>query len=779
MDSDNEDDDDDYIPTSNSRRKRKINCFEPIIQQLRLETTNTAKSTGPRTLIQIPLDELSQYNPTLVEAVEGNTLRYVKLFSSVIDGIVKPNEQDGSDAVEPDDHQNDLADGHGNAHDEQQQSSRRNTPGVTTGLPPELTRCFELVILPRGRSGTVAPWTDQVVVPTKAPASSQSLRNLRAMQLGHLVSIKGLIVRTSPVQPYCSVAAYVCDACTTEVYQSIGTTKQREFVPAFYCPACNSTKTTAESLSFEPRSSLFVSYQDVWIQEVPSQVPMGHVPRRLHVVLRGSHLTRTVQPGNVVGVDGIFLPQRIAESGYAAMKAGLVTTTYIEAMHVVQQQQDAESEDSLETGMTESDLDMAVLDIATSTNPDPLTRLSQSLAPEIFGHDDIKRALLLQLVGGSVRTLDQGNMRIRGDIHILLMGEPGVAKSQLLKYVTTTAIPTTTTNSRGIYTTGHGSSGVGLTAAVTSDPLTGEFALEAGALVLADGQGLTGIDEFDKLSETDRTALHEVMEQQTISIAKAGIVARLNARTAVLAAANPLYSRYHANKSLSENVNLPNSLLSRFDLTFIVLDTPNVDRDTALARHVTSVHQMKDQDESSEKPDNLVVPTHLLRAYITRARRYNPTIPPDVAPYVVEAYVALRQQDLSSSKKNDQTVLTARQLLSILRLSQACAKLRFSDTIAREDVDEAIRLTHQSKASLTNESTTAIRTDTTTQIYKLLSNESSSAASIPMMTVRNLVSRHGFSQQQLQQALDEYENLGVLQVTESGEGELQFIAAEE
>jgi len=222
------------------------------------------------------------------------------------------------------------------------------------------------------------------------------------------------------------------------------------------------------------------------------------------------------------------------------------------------------------------------------------------------------------------------------------------------------------------------------------------------------------------MDESDRTAIHEVMEQQTVSVAKAGIVATLNARAAVLAAANPLYGRYNRRKSLSENVNLPNSLLSRFDLMFLILDVADVDRDMALARHVTFVHQNEgtdgkkgtetdtvpaDEDEDSdfeekeqeEEDDKQPVPSSsLLREYISRARKHQPVVPPDVAPYIVEAYVSLRSQGTpvpggQGNKNGDQTVMTARQLLSILRLSQGLARLRFSDYVAREDVDEAIR----------------------------------------------------------------------------------------
>ena len=270
---------------------------------------------------------------------------------------------------------------------------------------------------------------------------------------------------------------------------------------------------------------------------------------------------------------------------------------------------------------------------------------------------DVKKSLLLQLVGGCSRSLKDG-LRIRGDMHVCLMGDPGVAKSQLLKHVAKLA-------PRGVYTTGKGSSGVGLTASVLKDTFTGELMLEGGALVLAD-QGICCIDEFDKMEDSDRTAIHEVMEQQTVSIAKAGITTSLNARTSVLAAANPQYGRYNPRRSPSENINLPQALLSRFDILFLLMDKVNADADFNLAKHVCHVHQYNnapsvDMDE--------VFDAQFLRAYIAQAQRHEPFVPQSLTEYITSAYISMRCDEEESATR-EYFFTTARTLLSILRLSQ-------------------------------------------------------------------------------------------------------------
>ena len=291
------------------------------------------------------------------------------------------------------------------------------------------------------------------------------------------------------------------------------------------------------------------------------------------------------------------------------------------------------------------------------------------------------------------------------------------------------------------------------------------------------------------MDEADRTAIHEVMEQQTVSIAKAGIVATLNARAAVLAAANPLYGRYNRKKSLSENINLPNSLLSRFDLMFLLLDNADTDKDIALARHVTFVHrhngvlETMEEDDNDEK-DQLPRSAHesddsskpispsIMREYISKAREYTPMVPQDVAPYIVEAYVGLRMQKSDNrGLNNDQTVMTARQLLSILRLSQALARLRFSDYVAREDVDEAIRLTHMSKASLFDENNNGSQGmrgggDVISRIFHIIREYATASRQqrVEYSVCEAMVLRKGFTKEQLKSCIEEYQALDILSV---------------
>jgi len=553
-DSDLEDDDLLLEPTAEGKQlMRRIPCFTTHLQNIknRIPYSNIDGLDNSRTyIIEIPLSEIIHWDAArgteLAQRASGNAMRYHELFCKVIDSIldtmsVTNNSRNGTrnggnggvrDSIdilleqrraqqELHREEQHAAAAAANGGDDingplgggglENDQAVLNTDGTTNqqgggitsateDLPPLLMRRYELRILPIQRPGIYPPfdkqyrdtptspyYTSSGKLDTTPDVEGVSLRQIRSRALGHLVTLRGMVVRSSDVKPACTVATYTCDACGCEIYQVVS--NKREFLPQRLCVSeeCRRQSKNGDTLHLQTRGSKFVKFQELKLQELPSQVPMGHVPRSMSVHCRGE-LTRLASPGDVVTIDGVFLPQRIAESGYRAMKAGLVATTFLEAQNVIVHKKSYDESGNAHLSDEEkAKVDEQIHEIAHGD--DPVGMLSQAIAPEIFGHEDIKRALLLQLVGGCTRKLPDG-MRIRGDVNICLMGDPGVAKSQLLKHVASIA-------PRGVYTTGKGSSGVGLTAAITKDTATGELALEGGALVLAD-RGICAIDEFDK-----------------------------------------------------------------------------------------------------------------------------------------------------------------------------------------------------------------------------------------------------------------------------------------
>merc|ERR1719242_1525324 len=429
--------------------------------------------------------------------------------------------------------------------------------------------------------------------------------------------------------------------------------------------------------------------------------------------------------------------------------SGLLSDTYLEAHRIVKM---SKAEDEIDDNTEISADELKEL----SQDGEFYEKLSSSIAPEIYGHEDVKKALLLLLVGGVDR--QPAGMKIRGNINICLMGAPGVAKSQLLSYIDRLA-------PRSQYTTGRGSSGVGLTAAVMKDPLTGEMTLEGGALVLAD-QGICCIDEFDKMDEGDRTAIHEVMEQQTISIAKAGIMTTLNARVSILAAANPQFGRYNMDRSIEANVNLPAALLSRFDLLWLIADKSDREQDQRLAQHITYVHQHNTNPPLQHAPIDM----KLMRRYVARCQKTCPVIPPELSNTIVTSYCEMRKASRMDENAKTSTFTSARTLLAILRLSTALARLRLGDKVDKGDVMEAIRLMDMSKDTLKNQpidKDNKRSKQTVDQIYDMIRTMADGARTIKIQEIRDRATTKGFKPDQLDKCMDEYEKLDVWQINQA------------
>ncbi|KAF2434972.1 MCM-domain-containing protein [Tothia fuscella] len=707
--------------------------------------------------VLIELDDLEEYEKALgdaeesvnlVSSIEKNANHYVEILSKAIDATMPPPERD---LTFKDDVLDTLMAMRNRRNEQIEQAEQANIDLAGASIfPPELTRRYTLNFKP------ITPSVSSSERSTKALA----VRQVRGSHLGHLITVRGITTRVSDVKPAIQVNAYTCDRCGNEVFQPV---LAKSFTPLTECPSKDCKDNNAKGQLFlSTRASKFLPFQEVKIQEMADQVPVGHIPRQLTAHCHGA-TTRQINPGDVVDLAGIFMPTPY--TGFKAIRAGLLTDTYLEVHHITQHKKS---------------YDDIVLAPSTVRRMNELERsgqlydmLARSIAPEIFGHIDVKKALLLQLIGGVTKQVGDG-MRIRGDINVCLMGDPGVAKSQLLKYITKVA-------PRGVYTTGRGSSGVGLTAAVMRDPVTDEMVLEGGALVLADN-GMCCIDEFDKMDDSDRTAIHEVMEQQTISISKAGITTTLNARTSILAAANPLYGRYNPRISPVENINLPAALLSRFDVLFLILDTPSRDTDEELARHVTFVHINNKHPESEA---GTVFTPNEVRQYVSRARSYRPVVPKEVSEYMVGAYVRMRQQQKrDENTKKAFTHTSPRTLLGVLRLSQALARLRFAEEVITEDVDEALRLIEVSKASLYTDERGRGDQTPSSKIYHLITAMKDSGAAavddgsgeLDLRRVRERVLAKGFTEDQYEEAIDEYSLLDIWQTAAEGT-RLVFIEA--
>ncbi|NXK81609.1 MCM3 factor, partial [Amazona guildingii] len=537
-----------------------------------------------------------------------------------------------------------------------------------------------------------------------------SPRTLTACFLSCIVCVEGIVTKCSLVRPKIVRSVHYCPATKKTIERRY---TDMTSLDAFPSSSVYPTKDEENNpLETEFGLSVYKDHQTITIQEMPEKAPAGQLPRSVDVVL-DDDLVDKVKPGDRIQLVGTYRCLPGKKGGYTS---GTFRTILI-ACHVKQMNKDVRP--------LYSAADVAKIKrFSKSHSRDIFNQLAKSLAPSIHGHEYIKKALLCMLLGGVEKVLENGS-RIRGDINILLIGDPSVAKSQLLRYVLCTA-------PRAIPTTGRGSSGVGLTAAVTTDQETGERRLEAGAMVLAD-RGVVCIDEFDKMSDIDRTAIHEVMEQGRVTISKAGIHARLNSRCSVLAAANPVYGRYDQYKTPMENIGLQDSLLSRFDLLFIVLDQMDSEQDREISDHVLRMHRYRKPNEqdgdamplgsaveilTTEDPDfaqeeeqelqvyekhndllhgphrrkEKIVSMEFMRKYIHVAKMIKPILTEESASYIAEEYSRLRSQDQMNSDIAMTSPVTARTLETLIRLSTAHAKARMSKTVDLQDAEAALEL---------------------------------------------------------------------------------------
>jgi replicative DNA helicase Mcm len=490
----------------------------------------------------------------------------------------------------------------------------------------------------------------------------KGLREINADLINKLVSISGMVVRSSEVKPLAKKVAYKCTNCNTVTEAQLKGLVMKRPVK---CPACSE-----KELEMDPESSLFIDFQLVRLQELPEDLPAGQLPHYIEVTVM-SDLVDQCRPGDRIILTGVI---RIEQEQLAPQAKTSLFRLRMEGNNIEFLGGRAGSKDtrSVERILISTDDERQIRTIASK--PDAYEKLIASFAPHIYGHEPIKEAILLLIVGSVTKRLEDGSTR-RGDINVLLVGDPGTAKSEMLKFTAKIA-------PRGLYTSGRGSTAAGLTAAVIRDK-SGIMMLEAGAVVLGD-QGIVCIDEFDKIKPEDRSALHEVMEQQTCSVAKGGIVATLNARTSILSASNPIYGKYDPYKNITENVNLPVPLLTRFDLIFIVRDSPDKEKDNLVASHILEIHR------DTEKAARPAIDIDLFSKYLAYAKQIEPALTPEAIDIVRSYYMDMRRIE-----SEGMITVTPRQLEGLIRLASARARLLLKDVVDAEDAQRAIYLVDQ------------------------------------------------------------------------------------
>ncbi|HII04120.1 MAG TPA: minichromosome maintenance protein MCM, partial [Candidatus Nitrosotenuis sp.] len=489
----------------------------------------------------------------------------------------------------------------------------------------------------------------------------RSLRQINAEVIGKMTSVSGMVVRASEVKPLARNVVYKCpEGHITEVPLERGLN--------IYTPSkCTSEKCAHRDLRIDPENSKFIDFQIVRLQELPEDLPPGQLPHYIDVTIK-QDLVDYARPGDRIILTGIVRIEQEQITG-TRVNSGLhrlrIEGNNIEFLG------GRGGKNSRRSEREEISPEEERIIRSLAQNSDIYERLVSSFAPHIQGHAIIKESILLLMVGSTQRVMGDGT-KIRGDINVFLVGDPGTAKSEMLKFCARLA-------PRGLYTSGRGSTAAGLTAAVVRDK-TGIMMLEAGAVVLGD-QGLVCIDEFDKMKPEDRSALHEVMEQQSASIAKGGIVATLNARTSILAAANPMYGKYDPFKNITENVALPIPLLTRFDLIFVVRDIPSKEKDRNIAQHIIGLHKKSATDTRS------LIDPDIFTKYLAYCKKSDPLLTPEAEEKILDYYLKMRNVE-----SEEMITVTPRQLGGLIRLATARARLLMKDQVEAEDAERAIFL---------------------------------------------------------------------------------------
>ena len=491
----------------------------------------------------------------------------------------------------------------------------------------------------------------------------RSLRQINAEVIGKITSVSGMVLRASEVKPLAKELVFVCpEGHRTDVLLGHGLTLTSPV-------QCSNPKCNHRELGVEPESSRFIDVQFVRLQELPEDLPPGQLPHYLDVTVK-QDLVDNARPGDRVVLTGVVRIEQEKMSGVSKNSSPLYRLR-LDGNNVEFLGGGKKDKKSRKIQREEISTEDEKMIKSLSKSPDLYQQLIDSYAPHITGHEVVKESILLLMAGSTQRELQDGS-KIRGDINIFLVGDPGTAKSEMLKFCVRVA-------PRGLYTSGRGSTAAGLTAAVVRDT-NGIFMLEAGATVLGD-QGLVCIDEFDKMKTEDRSALHEVMEQQTASISKGGIVATLNARTSILAAANPMYGKYDPFKNITENVNLPIPLLTRFDLIHVIRDKPSKERDTKIAQHIINLHTPKGIDQKS------LIDSETLTKYLSYVKRIDPKLTKEAEEKILDYYMKMR-----TVEAEEMITVTPRQLEGLIRMATARARLLLKTQVEEEDAERAIYL---------------------------------------------------------------------------------------